>query len=624
MSDGTSIGSLYYDLDIDDKNLKSKLDDADHNVKSFSEKLHDGLNKAAAGFAVVGAGLTLISKNATDFTVQAVKSAKTLGTQIGVSTEEASRLVAAFGRMGISAEQASQVFGIFSKNIVKATQDAKDQGDAMAKTQVEIDKTKLAIKLTSDEITKNGDKTGELAIKLRELNITLKTQQDSLGAATNAFQKLGISTVDAQGKQKDFNTILFEVADKFKTMPNGIDKTALAMQLFGRQGKDMIKVLNLGSAGIQDLEKQADKLGLTLTSQNIAAVNQYIKAQKDLKQSTDALKIAIGTTTAPVLAEFNNKLNEVVLKFLQWDSPLKTATVDVVAFGGPVFAAASGVLALAANLSQAGPMLLRVAEALRITTAAQWLFNIAVAANPIGLLIIALAALVVALVYVSTHMQETGAFVVSLTDKIARMPVAVQIAVAAFMPLIGIPLLIVAHWSGITGFFSGLMSTIASIARNYGGVLASVFFGIGVSMMQGLINGAVGQVGALASRLKSAIGGAVSAVKGFLGIHSPSTVFMEIGKNVTAGFVKGINDTSQLAINAMGNLGNNIISPTMNVTQNGTANAPSQSAQAPGATYVHIGQINDKTDADYILRRVDRNWQLSKMGMSPVQPGGSV
>ena len=356
----TEVGSLYYDLNIDDKNLRTQLDAADKNVQKFGDnasesfdKFQKGAKVAAIGLGVVGAGLTLYAKNATDFTVDLVKSSKNLGVQIGVSTTEASRLVAAFGRMGIEAGAASQMFGIFSKQIVASTKDSEGKALATQKLNIQIKQTEMAIRDTTAAIAKDGDASGQLSLKLEDLNNTLASQKQQLNQSTDAFQKLGISTKDASGKQKDFNTILFETADKFKAMPNGIDKSALAMELFGRSGKDMIKVLNLGSAGIQDLEKQADRLGLTLNANTIGSINKLVQEQKELKQQTDAMKIAVGTATAPVLTEFTSKLNGVVMALLNADGPLRAVTVSVLAFGGPVAGAAAGMLGFIANLDQA-------------------------------------------------------------------------------------------------------------------------------------------------------------------------------------------------------------------------------------------------------------------------------
>lgn len=355
---GEQVGSLYYDLDIDDSKLGAKLDEADSKVSGFGARLgklgsaiNDGMKEAAKGLAVAGAGLTLYAKDATDFTVGLVKSSTALGRQLGITTTEASRLVAATNRLGISAEDAAQMYGIFQKNIAQATDNSKQNQLANEKLTIQIDQTRRQIKATADEISLHGDKTGSLTLKLRDLNNTLASQQNQLKGNQDGFAKLGISTVDAGGKQKGFEQILFEVADRFKAMPNGIDKTAIALDLFGRSGKDMVKVLNLGADGIQNLQKKADELGLTLNAETITNVNELVESQKKLKEQTDALKIAVGTATAPVLTAFNTQLNNMVTRLVGTEGPIKDITTNLLAFGGPVSGALSTALGVLANIS---------------------------------------------------------------------------------------------------------------------------------------------------------------------------------------------------------------------------------------------------------------------------------
>lgn len=352
------VGSLHYDLNINDAGVGKTLDDNDKKVSGFGDRIgqlggaiQDGMKTAAKGLAVVGAGLTAYAKNATDFTEDLVKSSKSLSREIGTSQVEASRLTAALGRMGISEGDASTMFGILSKNIVQSTTQSEANRLATDKLNISISQTKQQIVATTAEIAAHGDKTGVLSLKLKELNNTLATQQDSLKQSADSFGKLGISTVDSAGKQKDFNTILFEVADKFKTLPDGIDKSQIAMDLFGRSGKDMIKVLNLGSAGIQDLEKQADALGLTLNANTIGKINDLVESQKKMKEQTDAIKIAVGTATAPVMTAFNTQLNTMLGALLNSHGPMKTITTDVLAFGGPISAGAAALFGFLANIS---------------------------------------------------------------------------------------------------------------------------------------------------------------------------------------------------------------------------------------------------------------------------------
>ncbi len=348
-------GAIEFDAKINLDQLRSDGKEAEQIAKKTADNVggnvEEGLKTAAKGLAVAGVGLTAFAKSATDFTVDYVKDSKKLSREIGTSVEEASRLVSAFGRMGVSSEQASTAFGIFSKNISKATEQTEDQRIKSEDLKIQMEKTRREISLTNDEIKKNGDKTGDLGLKVKDLTNKLESQTNELEKSANAFDQLGLSTTNADGTAKDFNTVLFEVADKFKGMPDGIEKTRLSMEFFGRSGKDMIPILNQGADGIKNLEAEADKLGLTLTTDTIGKINDLIKSQKDLKQQTDALKIAVGTATAPVLTAFNEKVNSVVSALLNAPGPVREATTAILAFGGPVAGATSALVGFLANAS---------------------------------------------------------------------------------------------------------------------------------------------------------------------------------------------------------------------------------------------------------------------------------
>lgn len=287
----------------------SAEDKASATIKSVGDQVASTASKIGVGMAAVGAGITLLAKNATDFTVDLVSNTKKMQRETGLAAEEASSLIFVTNRLGIEATQASASFGIFSKNITEMARSATP--------------------------------------------------------ADTALGKLGVRVQDTNGNIRNFNDILLETADQFKKMPDGPEKTAIALDLFGRSGKDMIKVLNLGSDGIRDLQKKADELGLTLNSSTIASVTKYIQAQKDLTDSSNALKVTIGTLTAPVLARFKNELNDIILKLLQSEGPMKNFIVNTLAFGGPLLTAAGGLVAFVANARNAGISITAIGVALR-------------------------------------------------------------------------------------------------------------------------------------------------------------------------------------------------------------------------------------------------------------------
>lgn len=365
------VGALTYDITIEDGKITGQLKEVDKKVQQVgkntqknADQIRRGFNVAAAAIGVAGAGLTVFAKSATDFTVEYVKESKQLSRELGIGIRDASQLRFVTNRLGVTTEQASAMFGIFAKNIQASTKQGAKAVQEQAELKNRIAKTKFEIKETATEIKKNGDKSGELNIKLQGLNITLRGLNQQLKSTEDPFKRLGINVRLANGQTKDFNQLLLEVADKFKGMPDGLEKTALSMELFGRSGKDMIKVLNLGSQGISELQRESDRLGLTLTTETVANVAKFIESQKSLKATTDATKIAVGTLTTPILTEFNNRVNSVIQALIGQESSMRGATAAFLAFGGPVLSATAGLIAFIANLQNALPLLAKLRFAL--------------------------------------------------------------------------------------------------------------------------------------------------------------------------------------------------------------------------------------------------------------------
>ena len=103
----------------------------------------------------------------------------------------------------------------------------------------------------------------------------------------------------------------------------------------------------------------------------------------------------------------------------------------------------------------------------------------------------------------------------------------------------------------IVGFFTGMPGKILGALGSLAGSLGD----IGKNMIQGLINGATGMLGNLGSFVSGLVSKyIVGPVKSLLGIHSPSTVFRDIGNYTLQGLQIGLSDTSGVrsAVNSLG------------------------------------------------------------------------
>ena len=122
-------------------------------------------------------------------------------------------------------------------------------------------------------------------------------------------------------------------------------------------------------------------------------------------------------------------------------------------------------------------------------------------------------------------------------------------------------------WPAIEEAVKGAVEKAKQAASNLG----SALWQAGADLIQGFING-IGSMGtAVVEKATEIAGGAVEAVKNFLGIHSPSRVFREIGKFTVEGMVVGLDKYAYMAEESAGELAsgvlNNVRNPLKNVSK---------------------------------------------------------
>jgi hypothetical protein len=152
-----------------------------------------------------------------------------------------------------------------------------------------------------------GMSTEGTATGLIHLTRHMAAAKDGNEEAAKAFAKTGVKTVDATGHLRDAGDVLEDLAEHFSKMPDGADKTALSMHLFGKSGAEMIPLLNRGRDGIDALRASARDLGIVLDDGAIKQSLELKTALGDLKVNTTALQYAIavplmGTVTSYVKA----------------------------------------------------------------------------------------------------------------------------------------------------------------------------------------------------------------------------------------------------------------------------------------------------------------------------------
>lgn len=150
-----------------------------------------------------------------------------------------------------------------------------------------------------------------------------------------------------------------------------------------------------------------------------------------------------------------------------------------------------------------------VAIKTKAMAAAQWLLNAAMSANPIGLVVIAIVALIAIIVIAYNRSETFRRIVQAAFASVRNAAVALRNgAVAAFHGLVAGGSSVISFFRGLPGRVLGFLASLPGRMRN-----------LGVAIIQSFVNGMRAVGGAIASALSSLIPG---PIKSFLHLGSPA------------------------------------------------------------------------------------------------------
>jgi hypothetical protein len=128
----------------------------------------------------------------------------------------------------------------------------------------------------------------------------------------STMRQVGVSFNDGRSQMEK----LAVVADKFKNMDDGPKKVALAMALFGRSGRELIPILNLGSQGIEQLNKKMEEYGV----QNDDAIAKGValaESVNETKLGFMGVSNVMTAALAPVFKILVDDLNQLIVAFIK-------------------------------------------------------------------------------------------------------------------------------------------------------------------------------------------------------------------------------------------------------------------------------------------------------------------
>ena len=135
---------------------------------------------------------------------------------------------------------------------------------------------------------------GTLGKGLNKLNVNLVKAAEGNDDLAGKFKRLGVDIKDANGQVVPADKALKQIADRFADMPDGAQKAAAAVALFGKSGADLIPLLNEGAASMDKfIYKVGDDFAARSDLFNDTITEFGIKTQGFGLELTDALLPAL-------------------------------------------------------------------------------------------------------------------------------------------------------------------------------------------------------------------------------------------------------------------------------------------------------------------------------------------
>lgn len=411
------------------------------------------------------------------------------------------------------------------------------------------------------------------------------------------FEDLGIKIKDSAGNLRQPNEIFEDVADIFHNTEDGIGKTALAVELFGKSGADLIPMLNDGKAGLKAFYAEAERLGLALSNEMIAKGDAFSDQLENIGEQVKGVKLQLGAALIPALSAATEKISKVIDKITKWvqENPELAATIGNIAMTTGKWIAILGTAAIA--IGSVAFIILQFRKAFRamsdavtigisifknikntflvvdkamkgytktqkLATVATKLFNKALKANPI-LTIISLIIALGAVVYsVIKNWDKIAAWFKKLWDAIVGIFKAAWEAIKKV-------------WSTVTGWFSNLWGRIkAGAGKAWDGIKNTISKAReGVQKAWGSVKGWFSN---LWGNVKSGISNAWGGIKDWFSNLQPvewmrgawenvgtffenlGPRFYEWGKNLLQGLWNGITSMVDKIVEGMKNIGRRI------------------------------------------------------------------
>lgn len=187
-----------------------------------------------------------------------------------------------------------------------------DTVDALAKTADKLGLTTEALAGMRHAAEQTGIAQNTLDMALQRMTRRVAEAGQGFGEAKAAIAELGL---DAQKLSKQTPDEVFrQLAGAMEGVTNKGDKLRLAFKLFDSEGAALVNTLALGTKGLEEMQVEAEALGLAVSRVNASKIEEASNAFNRMKGVVKGIGNTIAVKLAPLLKDVADRFTKAAIE----------------------------------------------------------------------------------------------------------------------------------------------------------------------------------------------------------------------------------------------------------------------------------------------------------------------
>ncbi|MGC9218451.1 MAG: phage tail tape measure protein [Athalassotoga sp.] len=370
-----------------------KLSDA---AKDFGEKTkYSSAEAAQAMYAFGSAGFK------TDQIIQATNGTMALAAATQATLGQAAETVTqTLNQFGMSADKSAMIADVFSK--------------AIAGSALNMERLQAGMSYIGPLAGQLGMSLTETTAALMELNNAGIVGEKAGTGLREAFAMLLSPTAQMQKTLKDLGIAMEDVSpaahsleEIIGTLAQSGATTAQIMDIFGmRAGPEMALLVSQGVESLEKYKVALDNSGGAAQKMAETQMAGLAGTMEQLKSTLETTVISIGQAITPMVTTLANALKGLLDWFNALPEPIKDFLTNLGAVAAGLLTVGGGAAILIGSVIKMIAIFGEALAGIKAFTASMMALNIVMDANPIVLLILAIAGLIAVIILVITHWNE--------------------------------------------------------------------------------------------------------------------------------------------------------------------------------------------------------------------------